>query len=351
MAGNSSIEWTDATWNPIAGCTPVSPGCKHCYAATMARRLEAMGQEKYVGTAERRGDVDVFTGKITFDEKALRAPLRWRKPRRVFVNSMSDLFHEDVPYEFIDRVFAVMALCEDHTFQVLTKRPDRAARYFDVHFTRHKMAAQAAEFSGCRDERYGCDLAICNSEFPLPNVWFGTSVEDQQRADERIPQLIKIPAAVRFLSCEPLLGPVDLTPPDLRGGNVNVDSWLQELSWIIVGGESGHHARPMHPKWARDIRDRCLNRTDMGRPWPLPFFFKQWGEYVPSEGSGGWTWQTKCCFTLYDDGKKYDPKEVLDRSFHPESMARVNKKRAGRLLDGVEHNDFPSPVKEGSDRE
>jgi len=234
MAIGSSIEWTEATWNPVAGCTAVSPGCLNCYAARMALRLEACsagrgasGCVKYVGTAKRARDGrPVFTGKINTDEKALDLPRSWRRPRRVFVNSMSDLFHEGVPLEFIRRVFTVMQECPRHDFQVLTKRPERA-------------------------------VALAN-ELPWPaNVWMGTSVESAVYT-HRIDSLRSIErAAIRFLSCEPLLGPIPKLP-------------LKDIDWVIVGGESGPGSRPMERVWVEQIRDRCVGEG-------VAFFFKQWG--------------------------------------------------------------------------
>lgn len=261
MAQASDIEWTDATWNPVAGCDPCSPGCKNCYAARMARRLEAMGQAKYAGTAERRGSVDVFTGVINLDESALPIPLKWRKPRRVFVNSMSDLFHDDVPFEFIRRVWRVMVTARQHTFQVLTKRPERMA-----HFLEHE-----SEVPAMTGLKYGVGW--------LPkNIWLGTSVEDQKRADERIPALLECPAAVRFLSCEPLLGPVDLSDAfgtcyhDATDGDTFTGDapYNHGLHWVIVGGESGPKCRPCDPLWVRSVVRQC-------REAEVPVFVKQMG--------------------------------------------------------------------------
>jgi protein gp37 len=214
MAQASSIEWTEATWNPVTGCTKVSPGCANCYAERMAKRLKAMGQPRY-----RNGF------KLTLQPDVLEVPLRWKRPRMVFVNSMSDLFHKDVPFDFIAKCFAVMERASHHTFQVLTKRVERAAGIA------HRL--------------------------PWPqNVWMGTSVENADYT-RRVHLLARIPAAIRFLSLEPLLGPIPQLP-------------LSQIDWVIVGGESGPGARPMDAKWVFDIRDRCLSRS-------VPFFFKQWG--------------------------------------------------------------------------
>lgn len=227
MAQGSRIEWTDATWNPVAGCTPVSPGCLNCYAARMALRLEAMDQQKYRGTAKKaRNGRPVFSGRVNLDHEALDIPRRWRLPRIIFVNSMSDLFHEAVPDYFIREVFAVMEECGQHTFQVLTKRPERVV-----------------EMAG---------------ELPWPeNVWIGTSVESRKYYSRvRLLQRVRR-AAVRFLSCEPLLGPLTRLP-------------LSHIDWVIVGGESGPGARPMAEAWVHEVKDQCEIRN-------VPFFFKQWG--------------------------------------------------------------------------
>lgn len=230
MAQGSTIEWTQATWNPVAGCTPISPGCLNCYAARMALRLQVIGESsgcaKYIGTAKRARDGrPVFAGRINLDEAALDVPTRWRKPRLIFVNSMSDLFHKDVPLDFIRRVFDVMNRCPQHDFQVLTKRPERAAE-LAKHFTW------------------------------TDNIWMGTSVESAIYT-HRISSLRAIEAKIRFLSCEPLLGPIPKLP-------------LDGIHWVIVGGESGPGARPMEQAWVEQIRDTCVAKG-------VPFFFKQWG--------------------------------------------------------------------------
>ena len=302
----SNIEWTDTTWNPVVGCTPVSPGCLNCYAATMARRLEAMGRAEYaprvepaaMGTpydahtpektiriAEVRGGRAVFTGDVRTVPERLTDPLKWRKPRRVFVNSMSDLFHEAVSFEFVDRVFAVMALCLQHTFQVLTKRPERMAEYLALRVGKGASIIYSLEEWDSERPRTNIDDAISRlNAAPLPNVWLGTSVERQQEADERIPHLLKWPAAVRFLSCEPLLGPVDLSSHWL------LDSldWVS-LDWVIVGGESGATARPCDVGWIRGIVRQC-------RAAKVPVFVKQLGKH-PRELAGAgepmpmaWIW-------------------------------------------------------------
>lgn len=214
MATDSHIEWTDTTWNPVTGCSKVSQGCKNCYAERLALRLQAMGLVRY------RNGFDV-----TLQEEALNEPYRWQRPRKVFVNSMSDLFHEDVPFEFIKRVFDVMHAVPRHTFQVLTKRSAR--------------------------------LRELAPSLPWPaNVWMGVSVEDE-RAMSRIHDLAHVPAAVRFLSCEPLIAPLPALP-------------LKQVNWVIVGGESGPGARPIQKQWVEEIFTQC-------RAAKVPFFFKQWG--------------------------------------------------------------------------
>lgn len=253
----TSIEWTDETWNPVLGCSPVSKGCLHCYAAKEAVRLAGNPNPKisvpYAGLAEMRGAGEkrraVFTGALSFMHDRLEQPLQWLKSRRVFVNSMSDLFHPDVPIEFIAQVFAVMAMTRRHTYQVLTKRADRMAEVLGSELFRSEVEiAVALRLDGIHREMV----------WPLPNVWLGTSVEDQPAADERIPHLLRTPAAVRFLSCEPLLGPVDLRRikitaslyADALGGRDTAD-------WVIVGGESGPRARPCNVAWIRSIVQQC----------------------------------------------------------------------------------------------
>lgn len=245
MAGRTTIEWTEVTWNPVAGCTPVSPGCHNCYAARMALRLAAMPNGsglKYQGTARRtQSGRAVFTGRVNLDADSLEEPLRWRAPRTVFVNSMSDLFHETIPFSFIEAVFDVMAASPQHQFQVLTKRPERVRELAD------------------------------HLQWP-ENIWLGVSVE-LPAYYSRIRDLRRIPAAVRFLSCEPLLARLPRLP--LRG-----------IDWVIVGGESGPGARPMREDWVLNIRDRCIARG-------VPFFFKQWGGLNKSSAGrvlAGRTW-------------------------------------------------------------
>ena len=268
--GKTAIEWASDVWNPVVGCSIESAGCKNCYAMKMAHRLQAMGQEKYQGTTEKVNGKAVWTGKVNeADKNTLTAPLRWKKPRRIFVNSMGDLFHEDVPFKLIDKVFTVMARCRQHTFLVLTKRAGRMQEYVsDVMAHQEIIHRRAAPIDGAIDPRY---------VWPLSNVWLGVSVETQKYADERIPCLLETPAAVRFVSAEPLLGPVDFE----RGGFSLIQKVTSPagkvwpgLDWLIVGGESGPGARPMHPDWARSIRDQCQAAG-------VPFFVKQMAKKAP----------------------------------------------------------------------
>jgi protein gp37 len=222
---DTSIEWTDATWNPVAGCTVLSPGCTNCYAMRMAARLDAMGMEKYHGLTRKSGRRAVWTGKIRLDRKALCIPASWRKPRRIFVNSMSDLFHDAVPAEFVREVWSVMKSAPQHTYQILTKRPDRMAK-------------------------------LTRSLDVLPNVWLGTSVESAEYLS-RIDQLREVDAAIRFVSFEPLLNSVAAAD-------------LSNIQWAIVGGESGPRSRPMFRAWVDEIQALC-------RDADVAFFFKQWG--------------------------------------------------------------------------
>lgn len=225
----TQIEWTDATWNPVAGCSIQSAGCTHCYAMQMAKRLEAMGMQKYEGLTRRSGNRTVWTGLVRLDEKSLDVPLRWKKPRKIFVNSMSDLFHEQVPESFVGKVWDVMRRTPQHHYQILTKRPDRMA-----------------------------EIVKKITSVPLSNVWLGTSVEDREVIG-RISDLRRVPAAIRFISFEPLIGSV---------GGVDLDG----IHWAIVGGESGRLARPIKEAWIDEIHEQCVDQS-------VAFFFKQWGTW------------------------------------------------------------------------
>ncbi len=252
---NTKIEWTDTTWNPITGCTPISPGCANCYARRMAKRMAGR-----CGYPAAPHEFDV-----TLHRERLMEPFELKKPRRIFVCSMSDLFHKDVPFEFIDKVFSVMMLAKKHTFQVLTKRVDRAVKYFSGARI-WKIGMAFAEIAGC----YPPDM----NEWPLPNIWLGVTAENQEQADSRIPLLLQIPAAVRFVSVEPMLGPVMLgcDSPELgwvdylRPPVVNGER-MPGINWVICGGETGPGARPMDIAWARALQQQCAEAH-------VPFFYK-----------------------------------------------------------------------------
>lgn len=353
MSDKAKIEWTDASWNPVTGCAKVSQGCKNCYALRDWNRLSANPKSVYFGRN--------FTDVQCHPER-LNQPLSWVKPRKVFVNSMSDLFHESVPDSFIDKVFAVMALSPHHIFQILTKRPERMLSYL--------TAKDRLERIGNCNEGFA-DVEYLFDHWPLKNVWLGVSIEDQLHADERIPLLLQSPAAVRWISAEPLLGSVDIVPylggraikcgcgfrhdeHYLMGATPEKECCLicckrttsyPTLDWVVCGGESGPDARPMHPHWVRRLRDDCqFNDT--------PFLFKQWGEWVPRSacyhtfedgqacvdidpGASKWP-----CYSLTEQGH-----DGWDLSHSDEGdsvyMQRVGKKMAGRLLEGRLHDGYP----------
>jgi protein gp37 len=353
MADGSKIEWTNATWNPITGCSLASPGCTNCYAMKLAgTRMRNHESRKGLTIASKAGPV--WNGEVRFNEQWLDEPLRWRRPRMIFVCAHGDLFHESVPDEWIDRVFDVMHRSRHHVFQVLTKRSARMREYV-TNYTR--LPNQIAAFYNLPTD------GSTKLYQPLPNVWLGVSVEDQQRADERVPDLLATPAAIRWLSCEPLLGPVDLRNFDLdfRPGfsgfySVNALTGRNEdmcrpcadtasLDWIVVGGESGPGARPMHPDWARSLRDQCAEAE-------VPFFFKQWGDWLPgevyTETLDGVTHGGVSRFPdSPEPGATYPgkPSHWWDGadSFTPGQISvHVGKKVAGRLLDGIEHDGMPA---------
>jgi len=346
MADKSKIEWTDATWNPVRGCSRVSEGCRHCYAETIAKRFSGPGLA-YEGLTT----LGKWNGQIQFVEKHLLDPLRMKEPKRIFVNSMSDLFHENVTDEMLDRIFAVMALCPQHTFQILTKRPERMLVYLSdpacqgrIALTMNTMPLRVIRMSILED---GDTLMM-----PLRNVHLGVSVESDKHRD-RIDTLLKTPAAVRFLSCEPLIAAVSLRwlcgwskvhprhlyPKPNTEGRVCTDEFdgLRELDWVICGGESGPGARPMHPDWARSLRDQCV---DAG----VPFFFKQWGEWTPGVNVTGT--KGKVRGADWFDGKwLYSAEDLAEDEGHIDderTVYRVGKKAAGDLLDGVQWHQFPA---------
>jgi protein gp37 len=415
MSTTTGIEWTDATWNPIRGCSRVSEGCRNCYAEKIAGRFRGPGLA-YEGLTSIVGGKPVWNGQIHFAEEHLLDPLRWKRvvvpclkgacgphapvlrcrecstrPRRIFVNSMSDLFHENVTDGIRNRIFAVMLLCPQHYFQILTKRAQEMLAYLGASGRRSEILAAACGLafdlqsetkyaripppSNATDVVYDCgpngDEAGCRVRdvWPLPNVWLGVSVENQKAADERIPLLLQTPAAVRFLSVEPLLGAVDLTviPREanvfdvsmpgfdrckgffldaLSGSNgvLMLDGSCYEeplgvqpcLDWVICGGESGPGARPMHPDWARGLRDQCVAAG-------VPFFFKQWGEWTPGENVERTTGTVETA-KWFDNRWLIGAENLRNDEGHRDDepdLYRVGKKAAGHLLDGEEWHQFP----------
>lgn len=280
--GESKIEWTDATWNPVRGCSLVSPGCTNCYAMRQAHRQK---NGAYKGLTRLGPNGPVWTGDVRFVPEILGYPASLKRPHLIFVNSMSDLFHEAVSDEMIDQIFAAMAFARQHQFQVLTKRPERMRDYLK----KRELAAGML----------------------LNHVWLGVSCEDQKTANERIPLLIDTPAAVRWVSAEPLLGPIDV--------HSHAGILIDALDWLVVGGESGPGANPMHPDWVRSLRDQCVAAG-------VPFFFKQWGQWkpVPFE-DGHWPESSSRC--------TFDTETQLERV--------RSKHDAGRLLDGREWSQYP----------
>lgn len=415
MADGTKIEWTEATWNPITGCSLASPGCTNCYAMKLAgTRMRKHRSRAGLTTKTKAGPV--WNGNLVFNPEWLDQPLRWKRPRRIFVCAHSDLFHENMPEEWIDRVFAVMALAPQHTFQVLTKRADRMREYMqrrsgklarfmiDEYLIRGKGTGHVVRAEWPVKSLGDIDLPddVAMRQWPLPNVWLGVSVEDQKRAEDRIPDLLDTPAAVRWISAEPLLGPIDLNCLTVSGDGemdaVHPWSWEQEeanwvetsdtweadfedhfghapgskrgpmhpvLDWAVIGGESGPGARPMHPEWATRLRDQCTAAN-------VPFLFKQWGDWAPVSAipdtdemdeflfhppqsvEGPRRCKVEQCI-LWANAQRFDMdcwsrvhsqsrENVLDvyasGSGHM-TMMRLGKRRSGRLLDGVQHDGYP----------
>ena len=262
MSARTSIEWTDVTWNPVRGCSLVSAGCANCYAMKQAHRFSVKGQP-YAGLTEMGPQGPRWTGKMALVPEVLAKPLHWKKPRKIFVNSMSDLFHEDVPFEFVHEVFATIRQSPQHVYQILTKRPQRMREFIAEYLIPRERMGWANSF--------------------YSHVWLGVSIEDQATADERIPLLLQTPAAVRWVSAEPLLGPVDLTRVDgavldpaargiyldaLIGGCQSETPW--HLNWVVVGGESGPGSRPCDVAWIQSIKNQCQEAG-------VPVFVKQLG--------------------------------------------------------------------------
>jgi protein gp37 len=297
---STGIEWTDETWNPIIGCSVLSPGCTNCYAMRWAHRIG----RNYKGLTELHKGNAVWNGEVKLIADRLLEPATWRKPRHVFVDSMGDLFHENIPAEWIVQVFAVMSQHQQHIFQILTKRPARM-------------------------------LEVLSNIAILPNVWLGVSIEDQLRAEERVPLLLKAPAVMRFVSAEPLLGPIDLTRLTVKGcDHINALTGIEEnhphgtlqtarLDWVIAGGESGTGARVMHPYWPRSLRDQCAAAG-------VPFFFKQWGDWAPAPDH-----------LNYEEAAEWAGKRFFSHHSSGHTFVRMGKPAAGRSLDGVTHDAMP----------
>lgn len=311
------IEWATDSWNPIVGCSKCSPACDHCYAEKMAVRLAAMGQSRYKVVIDGKN----WNGRLHFDHTTLDSVMHWKKPRRIFVTSMGDAFHESVPFHWIDQIFDMVRNCPLHTFIILTKRADRMLNYL-------------------------ASLEIDRFDVVYPNVWCGVTICNQQEANEKIPLLLQVPAAVRFVSIEPILGKIDLTTikwvdTSYKGRgqcvlhfdalhNNHPDSPFnkQKLDWVICGGESGPGARPVQPDWVRSLRDQC-------KAHDVPFMFKQWGEFAPEnaildDGS-----------PLHDSFRRNAVKHICDNG---EYVYRVGKHRTTRTLDGVIHDEYPNRI-------
>lgn len=347
MADNSPIEWLrgaddrqGATWNIITGCSVVSAGCRNCYAMRLAGTRMRHHPSRAGLTIETTAG-PVWNNTVRFNWGWLYEPLRWRRPRMIFVCAHGDLFHESVPDSWIDRVFAVMALAPWHTFLVLTKRALYMRNYITAPDTANRIARTVEGMR--KDQRRVGPLPHLNGGspwWPLPNVWMGVSVENQDAADERIPHLLATPAALRWISAEPLLGPVDLTQIVLRRDGErpnelsrNLGDYVRPLSgnfigsprigWVVAGGESGGpRARPMHPDWPRSLRDQCAEAG-------VPFLLKQWGDWAPD------THFTHLPVRDTDMHEWFEGDLVVDRSW------RYGKKYTGRLLDGVLHDEYP----------
>lgn len=333
---DTTIEWTDVVWNPTTGCDKVSAGCDNCYALTMAKRLKGMGSAKYQTDGDPRTSGPGFG--LAMHEDVLTQPLKWHKPRRVFVNSMSDLFHPKVTDDFLAHMFAVMIAAPHHTFQVLTKRAPRMAALTGTEAFWSLVSGHLGR--------------LWNTPPPAPLrtvpewIWLGVSVENQEQADARLPHLARSPAVVRWVSAEPLLGPIDLTriaassrqQPDMvfdvLGQRYGVPGRWQAatthgLDWVVIGGESGPGARPMHPDWARTLRDQCVTAG-------VPFLFKQWGGWAPNG------WRAIGDVERISKGRERVVGDPIDDKGHREVVERTRSKHGGRELDGRTWDEYPA---------
>lgn len=375
MADKTSIEWADATWNPITGCSVVSPGCTNCYAMKLAgTRLKHIPSREGLTTPSKAGPV--WNGTVRLNGEFLLQPLQWKKPRMIFVCAHGDLFAEGVPDEWIDHVFAVMALAPQHTFQVLTKRAQRMRDYVNNPETIHRVYHLACDIAV--EHRINVTLIADRShaamappgprvylgEWPLKNVWKGVSTEDQARADDRISYLMDTAAVIRWLSAEPLLSKLNIAEylnaifhkPSSVGLSENIGKLSlvrPSLDWVVVGGESGPGARPMHPEWVRSLRDQCAAAD-------VPFFFKQWGAWKPvpwklereadetddqyierSERECSTHAVSRAGYLTELDHKPWAWGRVLPAPDSHHAVKKVGKAKAGRILDGVTHDAFP----------
>ncbi len=350
MADNTKIEWADATLNYVNGCSVHSPGCTNCYAMRLAgTRLKHHPSRAGLTMDTKAGPV--WTGEVRENPTALEQALRWKKPRAIFWDAHGDLFHENVPWEWIARNIAACILTPQHRHMILTKRGDRMRAWFDTLST-EGGSDDFCEIIEMMAESVGREVDGADWTLPIPNLWLGVSVEDQRRADERIPDLLATPAAIRFISAEPLLGSIELgciEPPEWPTAFAGIDmldaakgqGWIfdedgeldrlvptAKIDWVIVGGESGPGARPMHPNWARSLRDQCAVAG-------VAFHFKQWGEWYPADQ-----------VSTAEQIRAHGPMGHALRDGHAHSFVdqwtwKIGKARAGRLLDGVEHNGVP----------
>lgn len=333
----SKIEWTEGTWNPVTGCTKVSQGCKNCYAERIYERFHGHGSFKQVICHKER----------------LQQPFKIKKPSMIFVNSMSDLFHEAVSFDFIDEVFAVMMCCPQHIFQILTKRPKRMLEWFSWKNTIWKNEGMQGP-ERIRYQAYhswGKNIDYDSGNYwPLKNVWIGVSCEDQKNANDRIHYLNMVPAAVKFISCEPLLGAIDFEKAIGDSLKWHAGGLKNCIGWVIAGGESGPHARPMHPDWVRSLHDQCAANN-------IPFFFKQWGEWAPVDTvdpTGDIIWLIEKDGHLIERKKPiehicinhhgYTSKradDVICKTEENQILYRFGKYISGNILDGKQYLEFP----------